>query len=202
MSKVCAIIVGGKRSKINIDKDTFVIACDKGFKYAKKQRIKVDLIIGDFDSFSGKLPRKTAKIVLPKEKDDTDLMYAIRYALKQKFEAINIYCALGKRIDHEIANIQAAKYAAEKKVNVTIFDDKNELFFVTDKIVLPMKEKRSLSVLSLTDKSENVSIKGTKYKLENATIHNNFPIGLSNEWENNAEISVGKGCLLVIMSKK
>ena len=202
MSKICSIIAGGKRSKISLQKDTFVIACDKGFEYAKKEGISVDLFIGDLDSFKGKLPGKTRKIVLPKEKDDTDLMSAIRYAIKEDFDVINIYCALGKRFDHELANIQAAKYAVDNKAIVSIIDDENELHFVKDKIVLPKREGWSLSVLSLTDNCKDVSIKGTKYLLKKAELSNSYPIGVSNEWESDAEISVGDGCLLVAMSKK
>ena len=79
MSGLCAIISGGDFSPLDgIDEADFVIACDRGFEYAQRGGIKPNLLLGDFDSYSGALPEDTEILLLPVEKDDTDTMSAIR----------------------------------------------------------------------------------------------------------------------------
>lgn len=202
MKKVCSIIAGGKKSFIKVDKNDFVIACDKGYKYCKKEGIEPDIVIGDFDSYKGKICGKSRIISLPKEKNDTDLMFVIKHALENKFEVINIYCALGGRLDHLLGNLQAALFAAKNNIQVNVFDDDNELHLLSNSsIKLERRKNFSISVLSLTNESENVCISGAKYPLKNYILKNSEPIGISNEWVDDIKISVGDGVVLVIMSK-
>ena len=56
-------------------------------------------------------------------------------------------------------------------------------------------------MLALSDRCTGVSIHGTKYELENVTVENSFPIGVSNQWQGDAEISVAAGVLAVMESK-
>ena len=229
--KACLIISGGEYCAVPDDMSSaiseceFVIACDKGLEYAQEMGIKVDLALGDFDSFCGS-PEEIEcahcendengkgengedggigmKVVrLPAEKDDTDTFFAIKEALKYGYKDIVILCALGKRLDHEIANIQSALYAVKNGARVEIIGGDERLHFFSDgKLTLKKRDGFSLSVFSLTDQCEGVCERGTKYTLENATLENSFPIGVSNEWaEDEAEISVGKGVLLVVESR-
>lgn len=202
MKKTCSIIAGGKKSLIKIDKDGFVIACDKGYKYCKKSRIQPNLLIGDFDSLNSKIHGNFPIISLPKEKNDTDLMAAIKYAVNHNFNVINLYCALGGRLDHMLGNIQSGIYASKHGLAVNIYDNENEMHFLSkSNIVVSKKAGYSMSVLSLTDKCENVSIHGAKYCLNKAELINSEPIGISNEWIDDIKIEVDNGVLLVIMSK-
>ena len=59
-----------------------------------------------------------------------------------------------------------------------------------------------ISVFSLSDISEGVSIKGLKYGLENADLTNLFPLGVSNEFCGKpSEITVKSGLLLIIYGR-
>lgn len=202
MEKICSIVAGGKKSLINIEKGSFVIACDKGYKYCRKAKTNPNVVIGDFDSFKGKIIGKSQVISLPTEKDDTDLMAAIKYAVKENFSVVNLYCALGNRLDHMLGNIQASMYAAKNGLTVNIYDKKNELHIISNSsIEISKKSNYSISVLSLTDKCENVSISGAKYNLKNSMLVNSEPIGISNEWVDDMRIEAGNGILLIIISK-
>ena len=203
MKKLCAIISGGRRAPLDgIENANLIIACDKGYQYAEEAGVRPQLLVGDFDSYTGALPADIPILDLPVEKDDTDTMAAIRYAVQEGYSEIVLYCALGGRLDHLLGNIQSAVFAVERGCRVRIVDTDNLLYFFTDGVLtLPPREEWSLSLLSLTDRCENVSVTGVKYPLRNAALTNGFPIGVSNEWRGEAKISVGGGVLLVIMSK-
>ena len=107
MKGLCAIISGGEYSPMDdIKAAEYIIACDRGYSYAKRSGIVPDLLLGDFDSYTGKLPEGAAVERLPREKDDTDTMHAVRRALELGFTRISLYCALGGRLDHLLANLQ------------------------------------------------------------------------------------------------
>ena len=96
MKGLCAIISGGEYSPMDdIKAAEYIIACDRGYSYAKRSGIVPDLLLGDFDSYTGKLPEGAAVERLPREKDDTDTMHAVRRALELGFTRISLYCALG-----------------------------------------------------------------------------------------------------------
>ncbi len=215
MKKKCLIISGGafsplpflyketidREEKEKTDKSIFVIACDSGYQNAKKMGIRPDLIVGDFDS----APCPDTDIPIskyPTRKDDTDTMLAIRHAMDAGYKDITIICALGGRLDHAYANIQAAAFVAANGGICRILEDTEKITVFNGREIFPKRNGYSLSVFSLTDKAEGVTIKGTKYEVENADMNNVYPIGTSNVWvKNEAEIYVKTGILVVIESK-
>ena len=57
-----------------------------------------------------------------------------------------------------------------------------------------------LSVFAIGERAEGVTEKGLKYLLEDATLTNDFPVGISNEFiGEKAVLSVKNGTLLVIV---
>ena len=204
MKKLCAIISGGLEDDLAGVRDAdFIIACDKGYAYAKSAGIRPDLLVGDFDSYKGALDETIPVLDLPVEKDDTDTMAAVRWAVSEGFSEIRLYCALGGRLDHLMGNIQALGFACEKGAKASLLGRDARLYLLrNDSITLPPCPGYSLSVLALTDRVLNVCISGVKYPLQGALVANTFPIGVSNEWEGEAHISCGDGILLVINAKK
>ncbi len=205
MQKKCVIISGGDYYlPDNAANGAFVIACDKGYEYCLKSGITPDLIVGDFDSYSGDIPRVGEVKVLPHDKDDTDTMFAVKEACARGYNDIYIYCALGGRYDHFLANLQTAAYAALRgaKVRITgLYDD--FYVFSSGEITLKKQEEKSLSVFALSDKCEGVTVKGAKWELFETELTNGFPLGASNEWSLRGEtsISVKKGVIAVVLSK-
>ena len=198
MEKTWAIVAGGCFSPLReIEKCGYIVACDKGYAYLRQEGVRPDLLVGDFDSYTGPLPEDVPRLDLPVEKDDTDTMAAIRHAVSNGCERIYLYCAMGGRLDHLLGNLQAAAYAARHGVRVRLVDEENEmLIFTGGHASVPEREGYSLS-----DRCTGVSIHGTKYELDNATVENSFPIGVSNQWQGSAEITVEQGVLAVIESK-
>lgn len=203
MDKVCAIISGGEFAPLSdIERADFIIACDKGYEYAKNNGIVPHLFIGDFDSFSGKTPSGLPTVTLPCEKDETDTMAAIKCAVSKGFTEILLFCALGGRLDHLLGNLGAAAYAAKAGLTVKIKDFENEIYvFSNSKIIIPKKDGFSISLISLTDNCEGVSISGGKYPLQNAVLTNVSTLGISNEWIDDITVTVKTGVLAIVMSK-
>ena len=154
MKKLCAIISGGRRAPLDgIENADLIVACDKGYQYAEEAGVRPQLLVGDFDSYTGSLPADIPILDLPVEKDDTDTMAAIRYAVQEDYSEIVLYCALGGRLDHLLGNVQSAVFAVERGCRVHIIDTDNLLYFFTDgALTLPPREGWSLSLLSLTDR--------------------------------------------------
>ena len=204
-----------------MDKE-FIIACDKGYQNAEKMGITPDLILGDFDS--GERPADTDARILtfPTRKDDTDTMLAVKYAIREGFRDIHIACAFGGRLDHAFSNIQAGAFIASyggvarlygQSEICTVFGRKSICVDQPDSaandedscvtyLTLPRRDGYSLSVFSLSDVCEGVTIRGTKYEVEDVTLLHNDPVGTSNVWTaDTAKISLQKGILMVMMSR-
>jgi len=207
--KKCAIFTGGEinnYTQINVShlRNTTIISADAGYIHAKNLGLITNILIGDFDTLT-EMPSDVDEVIkFPKEKDDTDTMLAIKLALDRGYNDIEIYGALGNRLDHTFANIQSLAFINEHKAKGKIISEKDILYFIeNEKISIPQKDGFSLSIFSYGESCEGVTLKGVKYPLENAKINQNFPLGVCNEIiEEIAEISIKRGKMLIIISKK
>lgn len=203
MEKRCLIISGGEFSPVEDYTDSdYIIACDKGYEYAVRCGITPDLTLGDFDSYSGEVKNCEVHRCKP-EKDDTDTMLAIKEALKMGYKHLSLRCALGGRMDHLVANLQSIAYVANEGGVLDITDSNNVMYNLLPGVHhLKRREGYSLSFFSLSERCEDLSLKGVKYELHNGELTSSFPLGVSNEWTaEEAEVSFKAGILLVIMSK-
>lgn len=202
--KRCAIVTGGDSCDISAVKHyNYIIAVDHGLQYCVDSGISADIALGDFDSYSGEVTSSVRVIGYPKVKDDTDTMLAVKHALDRGYNNIDIFCALGGRMDHTIANIQTLAFANSRGAKCTIIGDNDTVYCVSDTIDIDRVEGCSLSILSLSDSCNGVTIQGAKYNLTNKQITNTFPLGVSNEFcSDRVSITVDSGTLLVILSKK
>lgn len=195
---ICYIAGAGNCSRLflNLKEEDFVIAVDGGFEYLKGNRI--DLVVGDFDSLSY-VPEHPNVITLIPEKDDTDMMVALKEGLKRGYETFYIYGGCGGRFDHTYANIQSLAYLADHHARGYLFHENQVITMLqNDSITFHSDRKGYVSVFAYGEKAE-VTIQGLKYPLENAVLSDTFPLGVSNEFTGKtAEISVKKGRLLVI----
>lgn len=204
MGGKCVVITGGDFSPVpRPAPGDFVIACDLGYEYALRCGLRPDLLIGDFDSYTGALPADIPIERFRAEKDDTDTMIAVRYAIEHGFEEIELRCALGGRLDHTLANLQSMVFAAEHGLTATAGDQTTCIRTMTPgELVLSKREGWSLSVFAAKDLCTGVCIRGAKYPLDNADVTSSFPIGVSNAWKDGeAHISLGSGVLLIVMSR-
>lgn len=115
MNQICYIIGAGDAKDIYIDEtdNHYIIAADGGYTYLESQGIAADLVVGDFDSL-GRVPEHEYVIRHQPEKDDTDLLLAVKEGFAKGYQTFIIYGALGGRLDHTYGNIQILTYIAER----------------------------------------------------------------------------------------
>lgn len=189
----------------NIDN---IIAVDKGLEMLNKINMIPNYIIGDFDSVSENIlqeyTEKNIKIVkLNPEKDYTDTHMALKLAIELESKEIYILGALGRRIDHALANIHILKEALENDIECKILDENNEIELITTgKKGLQNVEYKYISLIPLTTKVEGITLTGFKYPLNDAVLEIGHSIGVSNELiKDTATIEVKYGILIMIKSK-
>lgn len=185
-----------------ISNNGLVLCADGGLEHCLKCGISPDVVIGDMDSYVGEVDEDIL-IKFPVEKDDTDTSLCIKYAIEKGYKDIEIFGALGGRIDHSLANVQLLLYCKEKGVSCILSDKRETAFIVRNECIKKLIGKeRTVSIFSISVKSDNITLKGLKYSLENADLYCNFPLGVSNTSIcDEIEVSVGDGTLLVVISQ-
>lgn len=184
-----------------------VIAVDSGLELLDKNEISLNYIIGDFDSINKNILSKydnIEKVIkLNPEKDFSDTHMALKLAIELKSDSIYILGAMGKRIDHALANIHILKEALENNIECKILDENNEIELITiGEKKLRNIEYKYVSLIPLTTKVEGVTLTGFKYPLNNATLEIGHSIGISNELiAKEATINFKLGILILIKSK-
>lgn len=187
----------------NISEDTYIIAADSGYDRCVAANIVPDLVIGDMDSIKGVIPSDIKTVKAPAEKDDTDVMLAVRTAFDMGCDDIILTGVTGGRAGHTMAALGTLEYISVNGGRGVILCKEGKFFLQeTGKTVYKNdSDYRYISVFSLTDSAE-VSMRGLKYGGENMTVTRDFPIGVSNEFTGRtAEIEVYKGKILVILEK-
>lgn len=204
MKKICYLISAGEYTGINIIKkeEDYVIAVDGGYDYAMRDGICPDMILGDFDSL-GFVPEEENIIIHNRDKDDTDTMLAIQEGIKLGYKEFIIYCGLGGRLDHSMANIQTLIYLSNRNMQGKIVGDDVVITAIANgSIELQKRENGFFSVFTFDEKAKGVSIKNAKYELDNAELYNDVPLGISNEFiGKTVEISVKEGTLVIFENK-
>ena len=84
-----------------------------------------------------------------------------------------------------------------------LFGKDNIITAITDDTMyFDSYHKGYISVFSHSDKSIGVFLKGLKYRLDDATVINTFPIGVSNEFiGGKSSITVESGTLIIIFPR-
>lgn len=181
-----------------IENGDYLIAADGGLRHFNAIGHKPHVIIGDFDSL-GYIPQDAR--VHPVEKDDTDMMLAVRHGLEKGYREFYLYGAFdGNRLDHTIANFQtlaflqthgARGYLIGKQYIATVIQ--------REKLRFPATCSGILSVFCMGEDAKGITIRGAKYELEQGTLSSDFPLGVSNHFEGReVEVSVESGKLLLL----
>jgi len=175
-----------------------IIAADGGWERLRDMGIMPDLIVGDFDS-AGEIPAGKNVSILPREKDDTDMLAAVKLGCERGANRFHLWGGTGGRGDHTMANIQLLHWLSKRGM-CGILHGKNNLYTaITDRrIRFDAGCRGYISVFSLSDYSLGVTETGLKYTLNNGELTSDMPLGVSNEFIGRPScIEVRKGTLLI-----
>ena len=193
------------KKTVSVTENDLIICADVAYLAAKREHIQPDIIIGDFDHGENDAPLSdTATFIrLPSEKDDTDTMLCVKYALEKGADTIEIVGGIGGRLDHTFANLQTLAYIQTNGAHGKLISEDNEAFLVCDTARIAKRNGWYLSVFAYDGVCDGVTIQGAKYEVSDVSLTTAFPLGVSNEIvEDHATVSVKNGRLLVILSKK
>ena len=177
----------------------FFIFCDSGLRHMAPLDVAPGLIVGDFDSHPNPhLPTET--IVLPREKDDTDTLFAVKEALVRGFDDFLLLGVIGGRLDHTLGNVSILLHLDAQGKHGCIADDHSLMEIVSRDTASVSNAYAFFSLLNISGIARGVTVRGAKYPLENAEITPEYAIGISNEVlpGQTATVSVAEGKLLLI----
>ncbi|MBQ9408084.1 MAG: thiamine diphosphokinase [Clostridia bacterium] len=199
------VIVGGAdindyaAVRARLRQDDFFVFCDSGLKHLSALGVRPGLIVGDFDSHDN--PHLDVEtIVLPRVKDDTDTVFAVKEALKRGYTDILLLGAAGARLDHTLGNVSILLYLDSLGKRGMLIDDYSEMEIVSSRLARIDGSFVFFSLLNITGTASGITIRGAKYPLDGAEITCEYQYGISNEVlpGQTAEVSVKNGKLLLI----
>lgn len=179
------------------DKDEFLIGLDNGCKVLNDLNLKIDLALGDFDSYPAFNVKADLFYLYPIKKDFSDLELAVKEALKKDFSKIEIYNASGRRIDHFLVALNLIKKYHQD--NIFLIDDINKIYVINGFHEINYSEYKNISFFAF-EKETLISLKGFLYNLKEYNLEINDNLCLSNEIIENAVIFSTKP-ILIILSK-
>lgn len=180
----------------------YVICADAGYIIAEKLGLHIDVVAGDFDSSDGNVPEHLNTMIVPVEKDDTDLQLALKLACEKNPDEIIILGGIGGRLDHTIGNIQNIVNYSDASRTITMIDP-----FQSITVQYPGRRtyrKRGdcrFSAFSFTPEVTGVTYEGAYYPLDDHTLTCTYPLGVSNEFlEDEITVTTESGIMLVVIT--
>lgn len=206
------IIVGGGRlgdlrffrKKLAQIGNYWLICCDGGARHLAEARINPDVLIGDMDSIKTSrlayYERQKVKVIRhPANKDFTDTALALDYAIGLSPKQIQIFGALGGRLDHALANLFLLIRGKEAGIKTCLLDEYCEAFVSDQETIFENATGCVVSLLALSPQVEGINLQGFAFPLIDGVLNLSESRGISNVIsDNRAFIRIRSGNLLVI----
>lgn len=186
-----------------------IIAVDGGANHLYRLGIMPNYILGDLDSIDDDIRSyyEASDVVFkkfPTKKDETDAELAVWMVEEEGLLGIDIYAALGGRIDHELANIQLLYYILDRGMYPRIISEREEIYILRNE---EMNLKGSIgdivSIIPVKGDARGITLANMEYSVEELDLKYSVTRGISNVMlAGDAYINVRDGCILVIKNIK
>lgn len=183
---------------------TAVIAADGGLAHLLALGHWPNVLIGDMDSLpdgvDGALPRVGVEVVtFSQDKNETDLELALLYAVEHYPDPIEIYGAIGGRLDHTLANLSLLSHPALADRDVRIVELREEVWLVRDRTEITGEIGDTVSLLPVSDDVLVCLTTGLRWPLRDESLTFGRARGVSNELvESLATVEIAGGQLLCV----
>ena len=206
--KKISIMLGGVFPK-EFSSSNLWCGVDKGALYLLNNGINPILSCGDFDSITleqrKEVEEKSKYFKVKSSEDLTDAEFALEHILElfEEVEVIDIYGATGRRLDHFFGNILLLNNKKYQHIKIRIIDD-NNIITVARKGLNIFERIEGYKYFSIVPIYEDtlMTIKNSKYEVENLFLTLNRPNATSNEFKNNEEIKLEVSNNVLVMYSK
>jgi thiamine pyrophosphokinase len=179
----------------------FIIVLDGAIQRVLDLGIKVDILLGDFDSNAHVLEQiehMPIEIVHTPDQNKTDLQKAIEFLIDRNFEAVNIVWATGRRADHSLTNMtDIVRYKSQ--INIVMIDDYSRIIPLKQSFTKWYEHGRIISLMPVGT-VEGITTSGLLYNLQNETLKIGYRSGISNQVaaDGIVQITISNGDLLLM----
>jgi thiamine pyrophosphokinase len=181
-----------------------LIAADGGTRLALSLGLYPSIIIGDLDSLT---PDDRQQLIgkgvefqqYSRDKSETDLELAFKYACKTGYREILVVGALGGRLDQTVGNLSLLTNPEFASLDVRIDDGVEEALITRSRCEIHGKPGDIVSLIPWSGEVSGICTEGLIWPLCNETLFPDKTRGISNEMAHaTAAISQKSGLLLVI----
>lgn len=178
-----------------------IFCADGGAKIALRIGLKIDLMVGDLDSWTSSDLPDTEILRLPVKKDETDMQYALEEGLRRGYDAFILLGGLGGRLDHTVANIASLEYLKNHGCEGVLADSHHEIRVGrAETLRFDGQAGCLLSIFPYGCPECVVDGEGIEYALDHLTLRSSFPLGVSNRiTQARCHVTVEQGTAVFIL---
>jgi thiamine pyrophosphokinase len=208
--KAALILLNGEKPSYDILKQHWSgsglrVCADGAAKVCREYSLQPDIILGDLDSLDAKTKAYFAasEIIEIEDQNTTDGEKAVQYCIEKGFQAINLFGALGKRVDHTLYNLGMLKKFDDQGVELTLISNDDIAFLISGTRSFTAAPGTRISLLPVFGKVENVSSEGLVYALQNESLELGRHSSISNCFKSDtARVVIPTGQLLVVIERR
>lgn len=195
--------------RANLQPTDRIFCADGGTLNALALDLRPELIVGDLDSLPPDVVARmdAAGVTIhrhPADKDQTDLELALELAAAEAPDEILLVTALGGRLDQMLANVLLLTRPALAGPRLSLIEGLQQATILREnqRLTLAGRPGDTLSVVPLTPEVSNVTLRGVKWPLTEASLSLGSTWSISNQFEaDQASIEIGHGTALVVHIK-
>ena len=170
----------------------FVVVLDGAINRVLELGIKIDVLLGDFDSKNHAveqiLAQQKIEIVHTPDQNKTDLQKGIEFLIARNFDAVNIIWATGRRADHNLSNItDIVRY--KQQINIVLHDDYSKIFQLPKRYQKWYVKDTVLSLMPVGVVS-GVTTQGLNYNLQNDVLTLGYRTSSSNSAAQDGQVMI------------
>jgi thiamine pyrophosphokinase len=198
---LCFVFAGGDApAHVDVPAGATVVAADGGAAHALALGLRIDLAVGDFDSFDpAALPAGTRVERHPAAKDKTDLELALDAAAALGASRVVVVGGGGGRLDHLLGGLLLLASDAYAGIELDALVGEAAVHVVRGERTLAGTPGETISLFALGGPAAGVTTEGLRYALRGETLEPGTTRGVSNEFAApQARIEVAGGVLLAV----
>ncbi len=181
-----------------------IMCIDGGTARARQLGLVPHRVVGDMDSISRESMDYATLLgaqftVVPREKDNTDTQLGLELAEQDGASFIVVWGGIGSRMDHTLSNLFSATSLVLRGIKVLFQSPQEDIYLIDRRLNLPGKIGDTVSLITMGDEAQGVTLKGFRYPLLNATLDGRWQHAVSNVIvESNPVVEVENGVVAVI----